>query len=120
MASVPTPPSGLLVIRNVQACCSCETLADEITEPGACRVLARSPFGYGHDPAGLAALGLVTVVPAGVLALLQAASSKLTAASEAAHRQARAVFLVFIRLCSRGRASVFRHHHATAPRTVRR
>jgi hypothetical protein len=72
-------------------------------EPAASRVLTRSPFGYGHDPAGLAALGLVTVVPAGVLALLQAANSRLTATSRVAQRHAPAVFLVFIGLSYPGR-----------------
>jgi hypothetical protein len=31
-----------------QASLSCDTFADEITEPGATLVLPRSPFGYGH------------------------------------------------------------------------
>src|ERR1700729_4258761 len=80
MASVPTPPSGLLAIRNVQASCSCETFAAEITEPGACRVLARSAFGSGHDPDGGVALGFVVVaecvcVSVGLLEALQAAAS---------------------------------------------
>jgi hypothetical protein len=56
-------------------------LADEITEPGACRVLARSAVGKGHDPDGGAALGLVIVAggvcaAAGLLEVLQAAASK--------------------------------------------
>src|SRR5580658_5235080 len=83
MASVPTPPSGLLEIRNAQACCSCETLAEEITEAGACRVLARSAFGYGHEPDGGVALGLVVVadcvaVTVGLPEVLQAAAAKAT------------------------------------------
>src|SRR5580693_1857364 len=81
MASAPTPPSGLLLIRNVQASRSCDTFAEEITEPGACRVLARSAFGSGHDPDGGAALRLVVVadcvcVSAGRPEVLQAAASK--------------------------------------------
>jgi len=40
---------------NVQASRSRDTFADEIAEPAASRVLARSPFGYGHDPFGAAA-----------------------------------------------------------------
>jgi hypothetical protein len=81
MASAPVPPSGLLKTWNVQACCSWDTLADEITEPGACRVLAMSALGYGHDPDGGAALGLVVVAGwwwVAVGLLLQAAASKTT------------------------------------------
>jgi hypothetical protein len=37
-------------------------------------------FGCGHDPAGFATLGFLTVVPVGVL-LLQRAASTLTAMS---------------------------------------
>src|SRR5215472_9518748 len=82
MVRVPTPPSGVLVIRNVQACCSCETLAEVITEPGACRVLARSAFGHGHDPDGGVALRFVVVadcvrVTAGLFDV-QATASKVT------------------------------------------
>ena len=82
---------------NVQACLRLATLADEIAEPAASRVFARSPFGYGHDPAGLAASVFLTVVPAGVLVLLQAVASALTAMSNV---QARAVLLAPIRLSS--------------------
>ena len=57
------------------------TLADEITEPAATRVFARSPFGYGHDPAGLAAFGLLAVLPVGPL--LQPAASTLATANTA-------------------------------------
>jgi hypothetical protein len=39
---------------NVHACRSWDTLAEEIVEAGAMRVLARSPLGYGHDPLGAA------------------------------------------------------------------
>src|ERR1700728_742379 len=42
---------------NVHASLSWETLADEITEPTASLVLARSPFGYGDEPDGGAAPG---------------------------------------------------------------
>jgi hypothetical protein len=60
-------------------------LADEIIEPGACRVLARSPFGYGQDPDGGVALAFVVVagfalVAAGLL-LLHAAASTATRAT---------------------------------------
>src|SRR6202042_3118865 len=47
--------------RNVQASCSRDTFAEEITEPGACRGLGRSPFGSGQDPDGGAALAVVGV-----------------------------------------------------------
>jgi hypothetical protein len=36
---------------NVQACASLDTFAEEIAEPVASRVFARSPFEYGHEPA---------------------------------------------------------------------
>jgi hypothetical protein len=85
MASAPTPASGLLVIRNVQACWSFATLADEMTESGACRVLARSAFGYGHEPDGGVAPGFVVVagfvLVAGGLLLLHAAASRATSAA---------------------------------------
>jgi hypothetical protein len=69
------------VIWNVQACCSCDTLAEEITESGACLVLSMSALGYGHDPDGVAASGLVVVadwlrVVADVPELVQAPVSK--------------------------------------------
>jgi hypothetical protein len=35
---------------NVQACASLETFAEEIVDPVASRVFARSTFEYGHDP----------------------------------------------------------------------
>jgi hypothetical protein len=66
-------------------------LADEIVELAASRVFSASPFGYGHEPAGLAALGLVTVVGAPALELVQAATATPTAKSAVAHRYARAV-----------------------------
>jgi hypothetical protein len=82
MVIVPVPASDLLVIRNVQACWSLATLADEITEPGASRLLATSAFGYGHDPDGGAASGLVVVADCarvtGGLLEEQAAASKVT------------------------------------------
>jgi hypothetical protein len=66
-------------------------LADEIMESGASRVFSASPFGYGHEPAGLAALGLVAVVGASALELVQAATATPTAKSAVALRYARAV-----------------------------
>ena len=35
---------------NVQACASLETFAEEIVDPVASRVFARSAFEYGHEP----------------------------------------------------------------------
>src|SRR5215469_9758076 len=84
MVIVPTPPSGLLVTWKDQACLSCDTLAEEIVEPGACRVLARSPFGYGHEPDGGIALEFVVVsdfvlVAAGLADVHAAASTETRA-----------------------------------------
>src|SRR5215469_497443 len=76
MVIAPTPASDGLVIRNVQACRSLDTLADEIVEAGACRVLAESPFGNGHEPDGAVAFGFVVVADC-VLAV-QAAARKTT------------------------------------------
>ena len=49
---------------NVQACASLETFAEEIVDPVASRVFARSTFEYGHDPepAALETAPLVTTV----------------------------------------------------------
>jgi hypothetical protein len=48
---------------NVQAGWSLDTFAEEIVDPAASRVLARSPLGYGHDrPAGVGA-GLLVALP---------------------------------------------------------
>jgi hypothetical protein len=64
---------------KVHACCRPATLADEIAAPATSRVLSRLPFGYSHEPAGLAALGFVAVLPAGVLVLVQPARTTPTA-----------------------------------------
>jgi len=60
-------------------------LAEEITEPGACRVLARSAFGYGHEPDGGVAPGFVVVagfaLVTGGLLDVHAAASRATRAS---------------------------------------
>ena len=45
-----TPVAAFPVSLNVHACASLDTFADEIVEPVASRVFARSPFGYGHEP----------------------------------------------------------------------
>src|SRR6202042_1871142 len=72
------------VSLNAHACRSPDTLAEEITDPAATRVFARSPFGYGHDPAAFGAFGLLTVLPVGPLehpaATRPAATSAATAA----------------------------------------
>src|ERR1700759_3672949 len=60
-----TPPAAVPASLNVHASRSRDTLADEIPEPAASLVLARSPFGYGDDPAGVAAPADLTVVGAG-------------------------------------------------------
>jgi len=61
---------------NVHASRSLDTFADVMAEPAASRVLARSPFGYAHDPDGAAAPWKVVVAGDGALPLLpQAAAS---------------------------------------------
>ena len=50
---------------NVHASRSVPTFAAEIRDPVASRVLARSPLGYAHDPAGRAAPANVLVAGAG-------------------------------------------------------
>ena len=61
------------------------TLAAVIVEPVASRVLARSPFGYGHDPDGRAAPANVLVAGAGWLELHAADARQL--ASRASGRR---------------------------------
>jgi hypothetical protein len=62
---------------------SLETLAEEIVDPTASRVLARSPLGYGHDPeAAGSGAGVVEVVP-------QAASNTLVVSSRTSARKLR-------------------------------
>ena len=94
-----TPAAAVPVSLNAQASRSPDTFAAEIAESGAFLVLARSPFGYGHDPAGAAAPGNVVLAGAG-LPLLHAAPSTVTAtatASPAAER-GRPVSFALIRL----------------------
>ncbi len=43
-----TPVAAFPVSLNVHASASLDTFADEIVEPVASRVFARSPFGYGQ------------------------------------------------------------------------
>ena len=65
------PAAALPASLNVHASRSPDTFAAEITESGATRVLPISPFGYGHDPDGVAAPGNVEVTGAGPLELLE-------------------------------------------------
>jgi hypothetical protein len=76
------------------------TLADVIVAPAASRVFSGSPFGYGHEPAGSAALEFVTVLPVGVLVLLQPARTTPAAKIRLGHT----IFLVPITLSFQGRA----------------
>jgi hypothetical protein len=57
-----TPAAAFPVSLNVQAGASSATFADEIVEPAASRVFARSAFEYSHEPG--AALAARLVVPA--------------------------------------------------------
>ena len=47
---------------NVQACASLDTFAEEIVDPVASRVFARSAFEYGHEPEPPAVEAAVLVV----------------------------------------------------------
>src|ERR1700733_14198064 len=62
-----TPVAALPVSLNVQACASLDTFAEEIVDPVASRVFARSAFEYGHEPdaeaADAAALALTVLQP---------------------------------------------------------
>jgi hypothetical protein len=50
------------MVTGVQTCALPISLAAEIVDPGASRVLSRSPFGYAHVPAGVAAPAKALVV----------------------------------------------------------
>ena len=72
--TVRTPVSAPVSVLNrhsrrpveaLQASRRLDTFADDTEEPAASRVLARSPFGYGHDPDGAAAPGNLLVAGAG-------------------------------------------------------
>ena len=65
------PAAALPASLNVHASRSPDTFVVEITESGATRVLPVSPFGYGHDPDGVAAPGNAEVTGAGLLELLE-------------------------------------------------
>jgi len=72
--TLDTPVAAVPVSLNVHASFRDAMFADEIRDPAASRVLARSPFGYAPDPAGRAAPAKVLVVPAGCVELHPAAS----------------------------------------------
>jgi hypothetical protein len=91
------------VSLNVQAGASADTFAEEIVDPVASRVFARSPFEYGHDPEACAvdaaALVLIVLHPALAAVLLlppQAATSNPATTSSAARR----VMRVFRFVCT--------------------
>ena len=69
------PAAALPASLNVHASRSPDTFAAEITASGATRVLPISPFGYGHDPDGVAAPGNAEVTGAGLLELLELAAA---------------------------------------------
>jgi len=73
---------------NVHATRSPDTFAAEITESGATRVLPISPFGYGHDPDGVAAPGNAEVTGAGPLELLELLPPLHAATSTATEKSA--------------------------------
>ena len=75
---------------KAQASRSPDTFDDEITDPGASLVLARSPFGYGHCPEGEVAPGNVVVTGAELLPPPVVAGSVVTETSRAAGRNNRA------------------------------
>jgi len=86
---------------NDHASLSLDTLAPVITEPAASLVLARSPFGYGHDPDGVAAPGSRLLVGAGWPELQPAASSaKAATASRPGKTRLYGYVLAVIRLTS--------------------
>ena len=68
------------VSLNAQASLSPATFDADIVEPGAVRVLAMSPFGYGHDPDGAAAPANAWVAGGGLLPP-HAAATRATAAT---------------------------------------
>jgi hypothetical protein len=51
------------VSLNVQASASRDTFAEEIVEPAASRVFARSPFAYCHEPDAPDAVEAATCAP---------------------------------------------------------
>jgi hypothetical protein len=96
------------VSLNVQACASLDTFTEEIIDPVASRVFARSTFAYDCDPepaAVEAATCVVTVLQPELAAAVpcppQAATSKPTATSRAALSVMRPVGPVFISSTSR-------------------
>jgi hypothetical protein len=84
-----TPAAAVPVSLNAHASRSPDTFAAEITASGAFLVLARSPFGSGHDPDGAAAPANAVLTGAG-LPLLHAAASTVTDTTTASPAPARA------------------------------
>lgn len=91
---------------NVQACSSLVTFADEIVEPGARRLFARSAFAYGQDPDAAIAVAVTVAASLPVTAVRRphpsvealpphAATSKPPATSKTTMSAARLVRLVF-------------------------
>jgi hypothetical protein len=101
-----TPAAASPVSLNVQACASPDTFAEEIVDPAATRVLARSAFEYGHEPdvpAAEAATFVATVVQPALACAVplpppQAATSRPVATNRAAPR----LDLAFISFSSPG------------------
>jgi hypothetical protein len=96
------------VSLNVQAGASLDTFAEEIVDPVAFRVFARSTFAYDDEPepaAVEAATCVVTVLQPELAAAApfppQAATSKPTATSRAALSVIRPFVLLFISFTSR-------------------
>ena len=83
-----TPAAAVPDSLNAHASRSVDTFADEMTEPGASRVLARLPLGYGHCPEGDAVGGrLVATGAALALPAPGTAISMVSDAKRAAERQ---------------------------------
>src|SRR5215472_5325656 len=79
-----TPAAAWPVSLKLQASRSEATFADEMADPAASRVLARSPLGYGQEPDGVAAPWKLVVVGGGGLLLQAAAPATVSAASRTA------------------------------------
>ncbi len=75
-----TPVAAVPASLNVHASRSVPTFAAEIRDPAASRVLARSPFGYAHDPAGRAAPANVLLAGAGGVGGAELHPAAITAA----------------------------------------
>jgi hypothetical protein len=98
-----TPTVAFPVSLNVHACASVDTFAEEIVDPVASRVFARSSFEYGHEPdagaveaAAPALTVLQPVLAAAVPLPPQAVTSNPAPTSRATLSAVRPVVLVFI------------------------